>query len=229
MDDVLDRLRTQVERATEPIDPGDVRRAGGRPRSRLLNLAAVAALVALVIGVVAIQSDQREVSTPAAPTLTPAGLELSVERLAVHGTAEGEEVVIEFDGELPDGEATYADDITSLESPGFSYVVQDMSATVWVCADRHFGFGPGAVGEHSIDVLIPSEWFAPDGVQPRDGGLSYRDGADRPGKIVACGPYRGYVQYSMWSAGSVGPEDVSVFVDGDSIRVRIEEPESAGS
>lgn len=227
MDDLLDRLRTQVERATDPIDPSEIRVGGGPRRSRGLNIAAVAALLAVVVGVVALRSDPRDPASDSVPTSAPASLGLSVERIVVRGGAETEEVAIVFDGQLPEGDAVYIDDITAADKPGFAYTTQDMSGVVWECETRHFGFGPGATGG-SIDVLIPSEWFAPGGVQAREEGVSYVDNPEFSGKIVACGPYNGYVQYSIWGAAPNGPDGVRVVADGDSIRVIVDlEPEAA--
>lgn len=228
MDDLLARLRTQVERATDPIDPSEIRVGSGPRRSRFLNIAAVAALVAVVVAVVALRSDPHEPpSDSVATTSVPDSLGLSVERIVVRGGAEAQEVAIVFDGPLPEGEAVYIDDITTVDDPSFAYTTQDKSGVVWECDTRHFGFGPGATGG-SIDVLIPSEWFAPGGVQAREEGVTYVDNPDHPGKILACGPYKGYVQYSIWGAASDDPDDVRVVADGDSIRVVVEVgPEAA--
>lgn len=228
MDDLLDRLRTQVERATDAIDPSEIQGVTGPRRSRLLNIAAVASLLAVVVGVVALRSDPRDPASDSVPaTSPPDSLGLSVERIVVRGGAETEEVAIVFDGPLPEDEATYIDDITTVDDPSFAYTTQAMSGVVWQCDTRHFGFGPGATGG-SIDVLIPSEWFAPGGVQAREEGVSYVDDPEYAGKIVACGPYKGYVQYSIWGAAPEGPDGVRVVADGDSIRVVVDvEPEVA--
>jgi hypothetical protein len=226
MDDLLDRLRHQVERATDPIDPSEVGTSLRRPhRSRTLNMAAVFALLALVVGVVALRSDQPE--DPASPPgPEPSGLGLSVERIVAPDEADGAQVVlIELDGELPDAAAVYVDDITSVDAPGLAYALQDMTETVWVCDDRHSGFGPGAVGQHSVDVLIPVEWLDPGSptvpFAPAADGVS----GSWAGKILGCGPYKGYVQYSIWGV-SADPGDVRVTVDGDTIRVVVQAPEA---
>ncbi|MEO7572329.1 MAG: hypothetical protein ABIX10_07820 [Acidimicrobiales bacterium] len=229
MDELLERLRTQVERATDPIDPSEISRTiRRRRRSRTLNIAAVTTLAAVAVAVVALQSPQREERTSSAPTPGPSNLGLALERIVTPVEPDGTRVaLIEFDGELPDGAATYVEDITSVEAPaGLTYTMQDMTETVWVCADRHFGFGPGAAGQHTIDVLIPAAWFEvgatpfPDRFAP-----PYTPAADGvsgtwAGKILGCGPYKGYMQYSITSvAGVADPADVRVETDGDSIRV----------
>ena len=135
-------------------------------------------------------------------------------------------------GQLPEGAAGYVDDIKSVDAPaGLTYTTQDMTDTVWVCADRHWGFGPGAAGRRTIDVLIPAEWlevgtapfsdrFAPP-YTPAADGVS----GDWAGKILGCGPYKGYVQYSITSVADLGdPADFRVEADGDSIRVTVQPP-----
>ncbi len=225
MDDLLDRLRVQVERAADPIDPGEVRAARLPGRARLLNVAAVAVLLAIVIGLVALrpgageQAADQPVPTPPAPT----NLGLSALRFEVRGAGEATEVRIVFDGDLPVGEAVHVADITSVEDPGLSFTTQSMEGNVWQCASRHWDFGPGAVGRSTVDVLVPSRWVAPDGVQARDGRVTYIDPRS-VGKIMACGPYKGYVQYSITAPPFDGADDVSVRVDGRSIRVVIEAP-----
>lgn len=219
MDDLLDRLRTQVERATVPIDPSEVRASGGPRRSRLLNIAAVSALLALVVGVVAIRSEHPDGGRSSISERSA----VSVERIEVHSSPDGsQEVAIVFDGRLPDDRVSYVEDITSIHTPGLGYAVQGPSG-LHVCQYVHW-FGEGATG--SIDVLIPSEWFAPgtkvDQFVPQYDPPVGVEGVDHPGKIVACGPYHGYVQYSIWGPASDEPSDVRVSVDGDSTRVVVE-------
>jgi len=234
MDDLLERLRTQVERATDPIDPSEISRTiRRRRRSRTLNIAAVTTLAAAAVAVVALQAPQREERTSSVPTPSPGNLGLSLERIVAPEEPDGTRVVlIEFDGELPEGAATYVEDIKSADAPGgLTYTTQDMTDTVWVCADRHFGFGPGAAGHDTIDVLIPSAWLEvgraafPDRFTvpfaPAADGVS----GNWAGKILGCGPYKGYVQYSITSvAGMADPADVRVEAAGDSIRVVIQPP-----
>ena len=63
-----------------------------------------------------------------------------------------------FDGPLPDGEATFVEDIEAVRiQPACEYTSQGPSG-LRVCQHRHF-FGEVPAG--SVDLLIPSSWYPP--------------------------------------------------------------------
>jgi hypothetical protein len=103
MDDLLIRLRIQVERATEPIDPSEVR-THRRPRPRVLTVAVVAAAFVAVVGALSIRAATHE-TTPStiARGSGPDQRGISLERVDVHTGPDGtQEITFVFDGPLPD-------------------------------------------------------------------------------------------------------------------------------
>jgi hypothetical protein len=220
MDDLLERVRAQVEQATTPIHLDELGlHTRARRRSRMLNVAAVAALLAVVVGLAVLAAQEPSTTEPAiAPGLAP----VAIESVEVETDADGsQQVTFVFDGPLPDADAALVDDITSLRDPeGLSYAIQGSSA-LHVCQYTHFfGEHPGG----SVDLLVPSAWLEPD---PEADQLEPTyEPPDRVNKIPACGPYRGFVQYSIWGAPSDEPENVTVTVDPTRTRVTVAmEPE----
>lgn len=229
--DLRPALQESVVVRQDGWDPADLEvRVTRRRRRRAMTIAGGAVLTGLVGVMLIVRSDlSRQLDTVGTTSSTPPPssepLGRSVERLVVTGGPGAEEVAIVFDGPLPEGDAVYVADIRSAENPsGLAYTTQGVDGVVWECGTRHWGFGPAAT-TGSIDVLIPSGWVAPDGVQAREGGVSYVDDPDHVGKIIGCGPYKGYVQYSIWGSASDDPNDVRVVADGDSIRVVVQTPE----
>lgn len=174
-------------------------------------------------------SEQSEPGTAAPEESEPGSTALSVRVIEVHaGLDGGQDVVIVFNGHLPIDEVTYLEDINHLfgvvHIPHIAYTVQDPSA-MRVCDDVHWDFGPGAT-KGSIDVLIPSQWLESGASvhevpQRRVPGVRPEDTVDSPGKIVGCGPYKGYVQYSIWSPASDDPADIRVSTQDDPTRLVI--------
>lgn len=181
-------------------------------------------------------SQRSEPGTAAAEDSEAGNTALSVRVIEVHtGLDGGEDVVIVFDGHLPIPAVTYLEDINHLkyledishqvpvaEIPHISYTVQDPSE-IRVCDDIHW-FGPGAT-TGSIDVLISSQWLesGPAHEVPLRSvsAAGTDDTVDSPGKIVGCGPYKGYVQYSIWSPASDDPADIRVSAQDDPTRLVI--------
>lgn len=163
----------------------------------------------------------------ATPSVRSAETAIAVQTIEFHtGLGGGEDIIFVFDRTLPDSRVTCAPDISDVDAPGIAYTVQDPSARIWVCDDYHFGAGLGPTG--SVDVLIPSDWWRPgapvhevpyESVPPLDAGGDY---PDSPDKTVGCGPYNGYIQYSVWAPASDDPADVSVHVSDDSTRIVVE-------
>jgi hypothetical protein len=126
MDDLLTRLRTQVERATDPIEPSEVRTNRRPRRSRGAIAAVVAAALVAVVGAVALRSATRE----AAPSTVARGSGpdrggVSVERIEVHTEPDGtQEIALVFDGRLPDDQVAFVDDITSAYTGDLGYTIQ---------------------------------------------------------------------------------------------------------
>jgi hypothetical protein len=231
MDDLLTRLRTQVERATDPIDPSEVRTNRPRRSSGAVAAVVAAALVA-VVGAVALRSATRE----AAPSTVARGSGpdrggVSVERIEVHTEPDGtQEIALVFDGQLPDEQVAFVDDITSAYTGGLGYTVQG-PLEFHVCESVH---SDRLAATGSVDVLIPSDWFGPgttiEQLAPRyDPPIrDSREPVHHPGKIVACGPYHGYVQYSIWEPASDNANHVRLSVEDHSTRIVVEiRPEQA--
>lgn len=122
-----------------------------------------------------------------------------------------------FDDPLPDDRVTYIEDIASADTPGVAYTIQDPRG-VHVCDDVH-SFGADSTG--TIDVLIPSGWSDPS-TPVQQLVPNFDPPVDHPGKIVACGPYKGYVQYSIWGPASDDQDDVRVTLSEDSTRIAVD-------
>jgi len=215
MDDLLERLRDQVDRYTTAIEPDEiVRRDSQRRRSRLVNLAAVAALLVLVVGVAALAMREPE---PGPAASVPAPTPVALEAVEVHTEADDSQAVtFVFDGPLPDSSASLTEDITAVRDPEqLLYAIQGSSA-LHVCQYTHFfGEHPGG----SVDLLVPAGWLVAD--PEVDQLRPTYEPSDRVNKIPACGPYHGFVQYSIWGAPSDEPGNVSVSVDPTRTRVTV--------
>lgn len=159
MDDLLIRLRIQVERATEPIDPSEVR-THRRPRPRVLTVAVVGAALVAVVRALSIRAATHE-TTPStiARGSGPDQRGISLERVDVHTGPDGtQEITFVFDGPLPDLQVAFIDDIASIDTTGVAYTVQGPLA-FRVCQCVH---SDDLAVTGSVDVLIPSQRFALD-------------------------------------------------------------------
>lgn len=214
---VEQRLRTDLARLgagpVAPVDAvaGDVRQRVARRRRRR-----VGAVVATLAAMAASAGVWAASDPPSADVATGDGRggaapePVSVISVASGVQSDGSQVVsIQLDGPVPDGSATFVDDITAPDPPGVGYTTQGPSG-LHVCGDRHWF--PGDVG--TVDVLLPADWLAP-GSPNADMRLTVSDVPGTPGKVVACGPWRGFVQYSIWGAASDDPADVEVRVEPD--------------
>jgi hypothetical protein len=130
---------------------------------------------------------------------------------------EGENIVFTFEAPLPTSPPQPVPGIETLphELTGIAYTTQrgGPEASIHVCRTRHFGFQPLPPETGSVDVFIPAAWMPP-GFDPTDvpidnGVRPDLEPSGTPGKIVGCGPYNGYVQYSIWSPASDDLEDVN--------------------
>ena len=131
----------------------------------------------------------------------------------------GENIVFAFEAPLPASPPQPVPGIETLphELTGIAYATQrgGPGASIHVCSARHFGFQPLPPETGSVDVFIPASWmppgFGPTDV-PIDNGVRDLEPGGTPGKIVGCGPYNGYVQYSIWAPASDDLEDVNAHV-----------------
>jgi len=240
------RLRTGLARlGTGPIAPvdavtGDVRRRVAHRRRRRAAAVTVVAVSAVAAGVWATsEPPTAEVVTAngrgAAGTTGDGRGDGALEPVSVISVGTevqadgGQTVSVQLDGPVPDRPVTFVDDITDPDAPGIGYTTQGPSG-LHVCGARHWF--PGVVG--TVDVLLPADWLAP-GSPDADMGLTTSDVPGAPGKVVACGPWRGYVQYSIWGAVSDDQADVEVRVepDGDGsvvvVDIRRQGPDQAAS
>lgn len=175
------------------------------------------------------ESAERSVTSTRSSSSSPPSVSatsISVQRIEIRaGVDGGEDLTFVFDGAVPDERVTFAPDVSEIEAPGIAYAVQDPSG-ISVCANSHSDLGAG-MQSGSVDILIPSDWWTPDAPvhdvpyawdPPVD---SLPDDVDSPGKIIGCGPYNGYVQYSILSPSSDDPEDVRVSVTGEANRLLV--------
>ena len=105
-------------------------------------------------------------------------------------------------------------DIHDVDAPGIAYTVQP-SSKLYVCESWHAN---ALAPTGSVDVLIPTDWWR-SGAEPGAHELDYDDSIRHPGKIVGCGPYMGYMQYSIWAPPSDDRQDVEVRVSDDRTRL----------
>jgi len=144
------------------------------------------------------------------------------QRVEATGGPDGtERVVLVFDNNLPKAPVVFVDDVTSPEPSAVSYTTQAAvpgGDGISVCDATHWF--PNA-GSTSVDVLLPSEWFAPG---PEAYGFQGPVRIDPPGasigKISAC-QYKGFVQFVVWGSASDNPEDVTVSVEGKTLTIEI--------
>lgn len=147
-----------------------------------------------------------------APAIRVTGIE-------VHADANGgERVEFVLDGPAPNRQVTYVDEIPA-QLTGVAYTAQQDPSAVQVCDSVH-SFPSPSIG--TIDVFIPRQWFDPskpiEQITPRFDPES----VDRPGKIVACGPYKGFVQYSIWAPTTTDPARLGAHLSDSAERIVIE-------
>lgn len=132
-------------------------------------------------------------------------------------------VVVDFDRPLPGGDVTYIRDLDVVDSPIRAFYSTQRSEEVLVCDATH-SFGSAAIG--TVDVVLPAAWFA-DGVEAH---TSPPERFGEPPKFIACGPHRGFYQYSIWGPASVGPLDVDVSIGPDRLQLTVDiRPATAGT
>lgn len=238
VDEMLrDRLRAMADVPTSSADEfeQDVlgRVARRRRRRRALSAAAVVAVVLLGGAVVfAPASDEADVAVgePGAgdePSSAVDGthanplVSIAVER----GVEGGENIVFTFESSLHSDQPRSIPGVESLGAApaGIVYTTQGVDEAIQVCESRHFGWQPVPPPTGSVDVFIPAAWMAPGfdpikvpidtGMRPEDDPL---EPGGTPGKIVGCGPYAGYVQYSIWAPASDDIEHVNAYITGTS-------------
>lgn len=136
-----------------------------------------------------------------------------------------ERVVLVFDKDLPEAPVRFVDDVASPEPSAVSYTTQAASGGgpggegIRKCGARHW-FPNGTTG--SVDLLLPSEWFAPGPEAYRfQGPMRIEPAGAMIGKISAC-QYQGFIQFSVWAAASDNPADVTVSVEGNTLTLDIE-------
>lgn len=227
-----DDIRRGLERLSDPAGGAGsltferlaVRRR--RRQSRRAALAAVPVVALLAVGgALWAASDDHgtDVATGADPTDTadstggpdPIDPQLTVERTEVVGGSGGTvRVVMEFDGALPVGGASYVEDLAAAGTDAISWTTQNPDG-VAVCADTHFFPEPA---EGTVDLLIPAAWFA----AGEETHTSPLETIDNPAKFVVCGPHEGHYQYSIWGPVSADPADVTVTIDRDRTRLTVE-------
>ncbi len=242
--DIDEPLRTHVRRladtphrSIDDLEHAVLQRFGRRRRTRRM-LASVGAAALIGAGAVAVQAARDDApnvmiagtsptalvadvppgSTTAPETNPPTTTEpdvdvdVAVEAIDVDRLGRGgAQVTFTFDGELPDIPVAFARDIHDVDAPGIAYTVQDPASEIYVCESWHY-FTGAKTG--SVDVLIPSDWWRT-GIDPQEHELAYDRSIEHPGKIVGCGPYMGYVQYSIWAPQSDDPADIQVSVSDD--------------
>lgn len=133
----------------------------------------------------------------------------------------GENIVFTFESSLQGDPPRSIPGFESLgaASAGLVYTTQRVENAIQVCESRHFGWQPVPPSTGSVDVFIPAAWMAPGfdptnvpidtDVRPEDDPL---EPGGTPGKIVGCGPYAGYVQYSIWGPASDDLEHVNAYI-----------------
>lgn len=132
----------------------------------------------------------------------------------------GEDIVFTFVEPLPRDRLRPISGVDALDMGhgGIQYTTQDVEGAIHVCESRHFGFEPIPPPTGSVDVFIPAAWMAPafnPNEVPIDMDVRAEDAPEAdgtPGKIVGCGPYSGYIQYSIWAPASDDLDDVSAYV-----------------
>lgn len=233
VDEMLrDRLRAMAELpvgSAEEIEKDVLGRlARRRRRRRMLSSGAVLAVVLLGGALVTAQaSDDPDVavsnrgvgqqgpSTAQGTSVNPL-VSVAVQR-EVEG---GENVVFTFEAPLPAHPPQPIAGIESLdpERDGIFYTTQGAEDAIQVCESRHFDFQPVPPPTGSVDLFFPAAWMAPTfnpSEVPIDNDVRPEDALEpggTPGKIVGCGPYEGYIQYSIWAPVSDDLEDVSAYV-----------------
>jgi len=140
---------------------------------------------------------------------------VSVTAIEVSSDADsGQQIDLVLDGPVPDRQVTYVDGIAT-QPESVAYTTQQDPTSVHVCDAVH-SFPAPSIG--TIDVFIPSGWLdrtkAIKQIAP-----TYPTTEEHPGKIVACGPYDGFVQFSIWDPTSTDPARLDVHLSEDGTRI----------
>lgn len=226
MPDLDVEIRDALERLTGPVDSSSsvsFERLAARRRQRRIRRAIVAAVPTLLVFGLAVAGMLFAANDGAPdvaagigePAISTRGAVAVVSTKVVAEDGATTQVVMEFDRPLPDGEVRYLRDLTVVNSPIRGFYTAQGPQGAHVCDGTHF-FGPSAIG--TVDVLLPSGWFSDE-----DG--AYTSAVERvgePPKFVACGPHRGFYQYSIWGPASAAPLDVAVTIGPDRLRLTIE-------
>jgi len=145
--------------------------------------------------------------------------------LDVSGGPNGtERVVLVFDNDLPKAPVVFVGDVRSPEPSAVSYTTQESRGDgpggdgMSVCGSTHWFPSPGNT---SVDVLLPTEWFAPGAEAYQfQGPVRIDPPGAMIGKIFAC-QYQGFVQFVVWGSASDNPADVTVLVEGKTLTIEI--------
>jgi hypothetical protein len=229
----------------EAIEDVGYRYSRRRLDRRIVTASSAAAIVVGgVLGVSAIREDQPEkgqqaprfstqpsTSTPPA-TLVSAGsttevastAELSLLSIDVTVREDGEDLTFAFNQALPSRVLTPWDAERGI-GDSLSYGVQSPDQ-IQNCAATHGNAGPG-METGSFDIYIPAEWWSPTAL-PADYELNWHQpkslppSTPGPGLIFACGPYDGYVQYTVTAPSSDDLKDIAVTIAPSGDRLLIE-------
>jgi len=229
--------RSRIGDAIEDVS----RRYDRRRRTRRLVTAttAVALVIGGLAGVTAIRGDRpqagQQVPGSTAPPMTSAvvvssteaapAAELSLLSIDVTVRPDGEDLVFTFDQPFPSRELAPWDPARGI-GDSLSYGVQSPER-IQNCAATHGNAGPG-MQTGSFDIYIPADWWNPT-AQARDYELNWQQpkslpsSVPGPGLIFACGPYDGYIQYTVTAPSSdeLGDIHVTISPSGDQLRVEV--------
>jgi hypothetical protein len=232
------KLREIVDVPAPPADKAEqdvLRRVARRRRRRRVVSGGAVVCAVLAVGgalVVAQRADDGVATvagtTGADGTATQADSinALTSVRVQRTGLGGGEKIVFTFAEALPTEPARSLPGIGSVrpDPAGVVYTTQGADE-IHICESRHFGYEPyPSLG--SVDVFIPATWTAP-GFDPSGLAIDMVVPTDSPeptaplGKIVGCGPYQGYVQYSILGPPSNVLENVSVVTESNQLVLEI--------
>ncbi len=218
------------------------RRYERRRRTRRVVTATTAAALVIggLAGVTAIRTDRpqagQQLPGSSAPPMTSAvvvssttaapAAELSLLSIDVTVRPDGEDLVFTFDQPFPSRELALWDTARGI-GDSLSYGVQSPER-IQNCATTHGNAGPG-METGSFDIYIPADWWNPTALA-RDYELNWHQpkslppsSVPGPGLIFACGPYDGYIQYTVTAPSSdeLGDIDVTISPSGDQLRVEV--------
>ncbi len=216
------------------------RRYDRRRRTRRVVTATTAAAIVVggVVGVSAIRADEPErgqqaprlstspaTSAPVDSTTDAApAAELSLLSIDVTVRADGEDLAFTFNQPFPSRELTPWDPERGI-GDSLSYGVQSPEQ-IQNCAATHGNAGPG-METGSLDIYIPADWWNPTAL-PQDYKLNWHQSktlppSTGPGLIFACGPYDGYIQYTIMAPSSDDLEDIEAIIapSGDRLLLNV--------